>query len=450
MRRNTNIIFMIILVVLVLAAVIVFPLDSGYLFNKPVQLGLDLKGGVHLVYQADLSQVPEADKESAMDADVTSITQRVDVFGVTNPVVQRQGTDRILVELPGIADVEKAKAVIGQVAVLEFGELATDPNDPDIKWKNDLGNWKPATGTLNGEKKALTSTYFKQNTYVSTDSMGKLLLYFNWDSDGAVLSKEITGRMVAHNERLGIFSGDTALKGDDGRPIAPSVNGVISDSGQIEGLSRTEATQLSGLLNLGRIPVPLSPIYESTISPVAGANFVDLALKAAILALLLVIIFMCIYYKLPGVLASLALIIYALVNLALYKLFPVTLTLAGIGGFVASLGMAVDANVLIFERMKEELRAGRTVGAAIEAGFKRAWSAIWDCNFTTFIACGIMYWLGSSVVASSLVTGFALTLFIGVAISMITAITVTRTFLRMFIGSSLAQKTSLFTVIGGK
>ncbi len=450
MRRNTKIIFTIILVVFALAAVIVFPLDSGYLFKKPVKLGLDLSGGVHLVYQADLSGIKEEDKDSAMDADVMSITQRVDVFGVTNPNVYRQGSDRIVVELPGIADVEKAKAVIGQTAILEFGELATDPNDPDIKWKNSLGDWKPAMGTLNGEKKALTSAYFIKNTYVSTDNMGNILLLFNWDEDGSVLSKEITSRMVVNNDRLGIFSGDAALKGDDGGPIAPSVNGVIIDSGEISGLSTAEAKQLSSLLNLGRIPVPLSPIYESTISPVAGANFVDLAFKAAIIALILVIMFMSIYYKLPGVLASLALIVYALVNLALYKVFPVTLTLAGIGGFVASLGMAVDANVLIFERMKEELRAGRTVGAAIEAGFKRAWTAIWDCNVTTFIACGIMYWLGSSVAASSLVTGFALTLFIGVAISMITAITVTRTFLRLFIGSRLAQKTSLFTVIGGK
>lgn len=452
MRRNTKITFMIILVVFALAAVIVFPLNSGYLFNKPVKLGLDLSGGVHLVYQADLSQVAEKDKDSAMNADVMSITQRVDVFGVTNPNVYRQGADRIVVELPGIADVEKAKAVIGQVAVLEFGELATDAKDPDIKpeWKNELGNWKPAYGTLNGKKTALTSTYFQQNTYVSTDNLGNILLLFNWNGDGSVLSKEITTRMVTNHDRLGIFSGSSALKGDDGRPIAPSVNGIIAESGEISGLSRTEAAQLSALLNLGRIPVPLSPIYESTISPIAGANFVDLALKAAIVALILVILFMSIYYKLPGVLASLALIIYALVNLALYKLFPVTLTLAGIGGFVASLGMAVDANVLIFERMKEELRAGRTVGAAIEAGFKRAWTAIWDCNVTTFIACGIMYWLGSSVAASSLVTGFALTLFIGVALSMITAITVTRTFLRLLIGSRLAQKTSLFTVIGGK
>ncbi|MBN1189807.1 MAG: protein translocase subunit SecD [Dehalococcoidales bacterium] len=453
MRSNT-IIFMIILVVLALAAVIVFPISAdsgGLLFDRPIRLGLDLKGGVHLVYQADLSDIEESEREAALDADITAITQRVDVFGVTNPVIQKQGADRILVELPGIADVDKAKAVIGQTAILEFGELAADENDPNIKWRNELGNWKPSTATLNGEQVTLTSSYFKQNTYVSTDSNGRLVLLFEWNSDGSVLSKEITTRLYNNNNaRLGIFSGDSALLGDDERPIAPSVNGIITDRGEIEGLSQQEATQLSKLLNAGRIPVPLTPIYEQTVSPLAGANFVDLAFKAAILALILIIIFMSLYYRLPGVLASIALIIYALVNLAIYKMVPVTLTLAGIGGFVASMGMAVDANVLIFERMKEELRAGRTVGAAIEAGFKRAWGAIWDCNITTFIACIIMYWMGSSVVASSLVTGFALTLFIGVLVSMITAITVTRTFLRLFIGTQMAQKTVLFKTIGGR
>ncbi len=452
MRSNT-ITFMIILVVFALAAVIVFPLNTdqgGLLFDRPVKLGLDLKGGVHMVYQADLSNIDEAERESAMDADITAITQRVDVFGVTNPVIQRQGADRIVVELPGIADVDKAKAVIGQTDILEFGEMAADENDPDIKWRNELGNWKPALAELNGQQTALTSGFFKQNTNINTNDLGQIVLEFEWNVDGSILSKSITSRMVTNHDRLGIFSGDSALPGDDGKPIAPSVNGVISDRGVIEGLSQKEATQLSQLLNAGRIPVPLNPIYEQTVSPSAGADFVGLAFKAAIIALILIILFMSFYYKLPGVLASVALIIYALVNLAIYKMVPVTLTLAGIGGFVASLGMAVDANVLIFERMKEELRAGRTVGAAIEAGFKRAWSAIWDCNITTFIACIIMYWMGSSVVASSLVTGFALTFFIGVLVSMITAITVTRTFLRLFIGTRWAQNPALFMTLGGK
>jgi preprotein translocase subunit SecD len=164
-------------------------------------------------------------------------------------------------------------------------------------------------------------------------------------------------------------------------------------------------------------------------------------------------LFMLVYYRLPGLLASLALIFYGVLVLAVFKLWPgggVTLTLAGLGGFVLSIGMAVDANVLIFERMKEELRIGRTLGAAIETGFNRAWTAIRDSNVTTFIVCGVLYWLGSSIVASAPVMGFALTLFIGVAVSMFTAIVVTRTLLRLFVGTRLAKRRSLFTVYSGK
>ena len=187
MRRNT-LIFMIIVVVSIVAAAIVFPVGSeagGILGNKPIKLGLDLSGGVHLVYQADLSKIPAADQNSAMDADVTAINQRVDVFGVTNPVVQRSGTDRIVVELPGISDVDKAKAVIGQTAILEFGEI-TNSDDSTVKWTNELGAWKPAMGTLNGQQAELTSGYFQQNTYVTASSTtGGVVLVFNWNSDGA-------------------------------------------------------------------------------------------------------------------------------------------------------------------------------------------------------------------------------------------------------------------------
>jgi preprotein translocase subunit SecD len=449
MRRNT-LVFMIIGVVFIIAAAIVFPMSSqngGALGNKPVKLGLDLSGGVHLVYQADLSKIPPADQNAAMDADVAVINKRVDAFGVTNSVIQRQGTDRIVVEIPGISDIDKAKATIGTTNLIEFGEQVTDSNDPAIKWKenpdkNVTGNWKPATGDLNGQQVELTSAYFKDNTYVSANNLGQIVLNFEWNSDGATLSKEITSRLVG--KPLGIFNAGGELVS------YPTVKEVISTGGIIEGMTKDQASSLSSLLNAGRLQVPLNPIYEQTVSPVAGANFVDLAYKAAIIALVLIILFMSIYYRLPGVLASVALIIYAVVNLAIYKMVPITLTLAGLGGFIASLGMAVDANVLIFERMKEEMRAGRTVGAAIEAGFKRAWSAIWDCNITTIIACVIMLIMGSSVVASSLITGFAITLLIGVILSMITAITVTRTFLRLFMGTSVVQKTGLFVTIGGK
>ena len=181
-----------------------------------------------------------------------------------------------------------------------------------------------------------------------------------------------------------------------------------------------------------------------------GADFIDMSLMAGLVGIILVMLFMTAYYRLPGFLASLALVFYGALVLALFKLIPVTLTLAGIGGFVLSIGMAVDANVLIFERMKEEFRIGRTLGATIETGFNRAWTAIRDSNVTTFIVCGILYWLGSSIVASAPVMGFALTLFIGVAVSMFTAIVVTRTFLRLFVGSRLAQHSWLFTTYTGR
>jgi preprotein translocase subunit SecD len=211
-----------------------------------------------------------------------------------------------------------------------------------------------------------------------------------------------------------------------------------------------EATRLSKQLNAGRLPVPLEIIYDQTVSPILGADFIDMSLKAGLIGIVLVMLFMILYYRLPGLMASLALAFYGALVLALFKLIPVTLTLAGIGGFVLSIGMAVDANILIFERMKEELRAGRTLGAAIETGFNRAWTAIRDSNITTFIVCGILYWLGSSIVASAPVMGFALTLVIGVAVSMFTAIVVTRTLLRLFVGTHLAQRTPLFSVYAGK
>ena len=170
---------------------------------------------------------------------------------------------------------------------------------------------------------------------------------------------------------------------------------MITDRGQIEGLSLNEAEDLSKQLNAGRLPVPLELVYEQDVSPVAGADFVDMSLKAGIIGIILVMAFMTAYYRLSGFLASLALLFYGALNLAIFKLIPVTLTLAGIGGFVVSIGIAVDANILIFERMKEELRAGRTLGAAIEAGFSRAWSAIWDSNVTTFIVCIILIIIGS-------------------------------------------------------
>lgn len=441
-RRNT----LVLITILALFAFAVSALAYPLFGREGMRLGLDLQGGLHIVYEADLSNVEPGEEASIMEGVIAVLSNRINPLGVTEPVIQKQGQDRILVQLPGLSITDKEKERLSRVALLEFGELVAD--EEEAKWENELGRWKPATAVIDGEEKELTSQYFKENTYVSQDSLGRILLVFEWDEEGSKLSEEITSRLI--NKPLGIFEGENTLLGEDDLPIAPIVRSTIRDRGQIEGLSLNEATSLSVQLNAGRLPVPLKILYDQTVSPILGAGFVDRSVKAGIIGIIIVMLFMIIYYRLPGVLASLALTFYGALVLALFKLIPVTLTLAGLGGFVLSIGMAVDANVLIFERMKEEFRTGRTLGAAIETGFNRAWTAIRDGNVTTLIVCGILYWLGSSIVASAPVMGFALTLGIGVTISMFTAIVVTRTLLRLFIGTRLGQRTSLFSTYSRK
>jgi preprotein translocase subunit SecD len=430
MPRKNTLVFIAIIIIFTLALLVILPVDKGLLGGRGILLGLDLQGGIHLVYKADLSGVEPGKEAEIIDGVVAVIQNRINPLGVTESNIEKQGEDRIVVELPGLAITDVQKERIGRTALLEFREFVDD-------------TWIPATGTIDGKEKVLTSSFFKENTYVTRDDFGNIYLIFEWDEEGSQLSEQITSRLIG--QQLGIFEGDEPLKGDDGQPIAPIVQSVITDSGQIEGLSMNEATALSKQLNAGRLPVPLEVIYEQTVSPILGADFIDLSLKAGLIGILLVMLFIIIYYRLPGLVASLALIFYGALIVALFKMIPVTLTLAGIGGFVLSIGMAVDANVLIFERMKEELQKGRTLGAATEAGFNRAWRAIRDSNVTTFIVCGILYWVGTSVVAGAPVKGFALTLFIGVAVSMFTAIVVTRTLLRLFVGTRLSPKTRLFS-----
>jgi len=430
-RRNTIVFFILLALFAFAVCAIIYPMFG----REEMRLGLDLQGGIHMVYQADFSDVEPGTEAEAMNGAIAVIERRINVLGVTEPLVQKQGSDRILVELPGVSEAEKAKGLIGETTLLEFRERKVD-EDGNV-------TWVPATAIIDGKEKALTSGYFKENTYVGQGSLGQIYLYFEWNEEGSEISSEVTGRLIG--QPLAIFLSGEPLLGDDGQPIAPIVRSQITDRGQIEGLSLKEATELSQLLNAGRIPIPLTPIYEQTISPILGADFIDKSLMAGLIGIILVMLFMIVYYRLPGALASLALIFYGAVVLAIFKLIPVTLTLAGIGGFVLSIGMAVDANVLIFERMKEEFATGRTLGAAIEAGFNRAWTAIRDSNVTTAIVCVILIWLGSSIVESAPVTGFAVTLLIGVLVSMFSAIIVTRTLLRFFVGTSLGKKISLFS-----
>ncbi|MBI2830018.1 MAG: protein translocase subunit SecD [Chloroflexi bacterium] len=437
MRRNTTV----LIILLVLFGMAIVSLAFPVLGRKGMQLGLDLQGGLRLVFQADLSQVKPGEESEVMNGVVAVIANRINPLGVTEPNIERRGADQVVVEIPRLNVTETQKERIGRTALLEFREQVQDPATGQLKWQ-------PAKGTVDSQELVLTSSYFKTNTQVGADQFGRVELHFEWDDTGKKLSEQITGRLIG--KPLGIFEGDDPLLGDNAQPIAPIVQSVITDRGQITGLSIKEAATLSRQLNAGRLPVPLTLSYEFSVDPLLGENFVGLSVKAGIIALALIMLFMISYYRMPGLVASLALLFYAAWSIAIFKLIPVTLTLAGLAGFITSIGMAVDANVIIFERMKEELLTGRTLGAAVEAGFKRAWTAIWDANFTTFLATIVLYWVGSSVVSGAPVKGFALTLFIGTAVSMFTAITVTRTMLRFFVTQGFARKLSLFTIYARK
>ena len=444
MLRKNNLVFLAVLILFVLAALVVFPIEEGW-FGKlnGVRLGLDLQGGTRLVYKADLSSVVPGTEDEAIEGARLVLENRINPLGVSETSVRRMGEDAILVEVPGRSLTDKEKESLGSVALLEFAELVSE--NETFKWENALGKWKPATAVINGVEKELTSRYFNENSYVDQNSVtGEILLIFQWDKEGTEMFTAITTRLL--NKQLGIFEGNTALLGENGQPIAPFVRSVITGRGQIEGLSVTEVTRLSKQLNAGRLPVPLQRTGdEKTVEPWLGGDFVGKSVRAGILGVGALMLFMVIYYRLSGLIASLALVYYGVLTLAIFKLFGLTLTLAGIGGFVLSIGMAIDANVLIFERMKEEMWGGKTLGAALEAGFRRAWSAILDSNVTTMLAGVILLWLGASnIIASDMAKGFAVTLIIGVAVSMFTALTVTRAFLRPFINTGLARNLSLF------
>lgn len=419
MRRNTyRLIF--ILLLLGFAVWALMPLDREVLGRKGLLLGLDLKGGSHLVYEADLIKKDPAQTDNeVMEGVKQKIERRVNAYGVTEPIIQRQGANRILVQLPGVKDIDEAIKLIGQTAQLDFREQK--PSD-----KGDL-EWVIAKGVgEDGKERELTGKYFKPNAAIDLDPRtNEPQIAFEWNREGAVLFEQITQRNL--NKPLGIFLDNELIS-------APIVRAVIKDKGVIEGLTIDEARRLAIQLNSGALDVPLKVIQQMDVNATLGADSIKKSLIAGEIGLALVMLFILIYYRLPGFVACLALGIYGVLVLAIFKLVPVVLTLPGIAGFIVSLGMAVDANVLIFERLKEELRAGRTLEAAAEEGFRRAWTAIRDSNITTFIACAVLYWLGGTL-GAFMVRGFAITLFIGVAISMFTAIVVSRTFLRLLVSS---------------
>jgi preprotein translocase subunit SecD len=397
-------------------------------------LGLDLKGGSEVVYSANLSEKdPSLTDAEALASVKATIERRVNAYGITEPtiqIVQNAQGSFILVQLPGVKNPDEVLQLIGQVAQLDFREQVV----------NATGNttWVIAKAVgSNGTEEELTGAYFKPNaSVVLNPNNNEPEVAFEWNAEGAVLFQQITTRNL--NKPLGIFLDNELIS-------APTVQAVIEAKGVITGLSLEKAKTLAIQLNSGALSVPLTIVERSDIGPTLGADSLRKSMLAAEIGIAALVLFMLLYYRLPGFIACLALGIYGVVILAIFKLIPVTLTLPGIAGFIVSFGMAVDANVLIFERTKEELRAGRSLSAAIEAGFNRAWTAIRDSNITTFIACAVLYWMGGSL-GALMVRGFAITLFIGVAMSMFSAITITRTFLRFIPKSRLTTSPAAYGV----
>lgn len=542
------------------AALIVIIAVLGVLFALPkgpnwirkevkLHLGLDLAGGAHLVYQADVEKIPSEDRESAVESTRDVIERRVNALGVGEPVVQlnrAENSYRIIVELPGVTDIKEAIQRIGDTPVLEFKEETspTPLTDEEIKTRTQFNeSQKKNADKLLEELKSSTDEQFAekaravsddtgtkdkggdldfvqkgqfvpefdkevfenlkdgeiskepvetvfgyhiirriesrckntktdkivscdelkkdgkdnsdvvqqvrarhilfikqslngkapgeqwQNTKLSGKQLKRSRVQFDtqtgfpivaleFNTEGAQLFEDITGRNV--NKQVAIFL--------DGQIIsAPRVNQKISGGNAVitGNFTVVDAQDLAKRLNAGALPVPITLISQQQVGATLGQDSLQRSFLAGVLGMALVVLFMILYYRLPGVIASLALIIYTTIIIAIFKLVPVVLTLSGIAGFIMSIGMAVDANVLIFERMKEELRAGKTLQSAIDQGFARAWLSIRDSNISTLLSAFILIWLGTS-----LIKGFGITLAIGVLISMFSAITITRVLLK--------------------
>lgn len=448
MKRNTR--FLIPIIILIILAVwVVWPSNTGIHlgnFNRTIQtrLGLDLVGGVQALLEADLPATTQIDPES-MSTARKIVENRVNgLAGVNEAVVQQAGNRRIVVELPGETDPAKALATIQQTGLLEFvdmtqysaAQIAAFQNQGPIKTdflqSDDTQPTPEATaGVTATQTVTQTAPIFHtvmtggalKTVSVSTSATGQYEVAFELTPEGATTFKDFTSANVG--KILAIVLDKNIIS-------YPSINNAITDGKGVitGGFTLDEANALALQLRYGSLPIPLKVVTSQTVGPTLGQDSLRKSLVAGFIGLTVVILYMLLFYRLPGFIAALALIVYTLIAFSLYKLIPVTLTLPGIAGFVLSIGVAVDANILIFERLKEELRSGRTLQQAIDLGWGRAWPSIRDSNFSTLITCIILFWFGSAF-GASIVKGFSLTLAIGVLVSMFTAIIVTRTFLHL-------------------
>ncbi|MSU45393.1 MAG: protein translocase subunit SecD [Candidatus Zambryskibacteria bacterium] len=404
-----------------LLLIIISVLIAYFGYDYPFKLGLDLAGGTHLVYKADISKLDKSEVGSSMDALRDVIERRVNIFGVSEPIVQveaggilnnKETDQKLIVELPGESNVERAVASIGKTPLLEFRLVV----------KEDFSALASSTS-------ATTSAQYFRPTGITGSLVEHAQLDFNQNSSEPVVSlafntegKKLFAEITSENigSVIAIFL--------DGNPISmPVVREAIRDGkAQISGnFTPDEAKALVRNLNYGALPVPIELISTQTVGASLGQDAVAGGVKAGIWSFVVIAIFLIIWYRLPGLLAVFSLMIYSILMLGIFKLVPVTLTAAGVAGFILSIGMAVDANILIFERMKEEFKRGRSLHDGIKEGFHRAWLSIRDSNLSSIITGVILYFLGSS----SVIRGFALVFIIGVVVSMFTAITVSRTFL---------------------
>jgi preprotein translocase subunit SecD len=416
MQKKVWITFIFIIILTILAGLIVWPKGPNLKiggWNKEIKIheGLDLQGGTHLAYELDLSKVENKDKDSAVQSVINVIDRRINALGVSEPVIQSSkiGNQRtVIVELPGISDVDQAINLIGKTAQLSFWEQsgAVNPTSAD----NTLSSWQPTE---------LTGAHLKRADVQFDQQSGDPQVAIQFDSEGAKMFADITKNNLQK---------PVAIVLDNEMISAPTVQSVIEDGKAIISgkFTVSEARKLAIELNAGALPVPIKIIEQNNIGPTLGQDSVKTSLVAGLIGLLLVALFMIIFYRFWGFLAVCALVIYTLLSVSLFKLIPITLTLAGITGFILSIGMAVDANILIFARMKEEQKNNKPMSAVIEDGFNRAWPSIRDSNISSLLTCSILYFTTTGTVR-----GFALTLAIGILVSMFTAITVSRTFLRL-------------------
>ncbi len=402
MSRRFWVSLVLLLAVVALAGYASYP-STTKIGSRPniLRQGLDLQGGVHLVYELNLSNTKDEDRNQAIESTRRVIERRVNGTGVAEPNIQsgRVGDQQtVMVELPGIKDINEAIQLIGQTAQLDFRET------------DDGQNWRP-TG-LTGKQLSRATVTFSPQT-----NAPQVSLVFN--DEGKTLFAELTARNI--ERPLGIFLDEQILSAPTVQQAITSGEAVISGDFTVQ-----EVKNLVNLLNAGALDVPIKLIQQRSVGATLGEESIKKSLVAGLVGLGLVMIFMLINYRFVGLIANLALLSYALITLALFKIIPVTLTLSGVAGFILSIGMAVDANILIFERLREELKEGKELKIALEESFRRAWSSVRDSNFATLLTCAVLYFT-----TTGSLKGFAVTLALGVLVSLFSSITLSRAFLRL-------------------